>query len=207
MALTEEEWALFDTYCRTLDFGASEEEEVVFRGGKTYSLEYVRKPVEDAKVLASELKENPQKYNDAGFLTILPFAKSIELHWRMLYLGTSEAAFINPDFQLSAALRGIQKSLKAGSFIDLSHEGFNKNTEVCAIDDFRNRLALLYKEDPEATKTVCDRLIRISFRIYRQGNRFRHNEIKPWPDIDRDFRNLLKEFTKFEELFSTLHEV
>ena len=123
MALTEEEWALFDTYCQTLNFGASEEEEIVFRGGKTYSLEYVRKPAEDARRLASELENDPQKYNDAGFLTILPFAKSVELHWRVLYLGTSESAIRNSSFKLSPALRSIGKGLKTGLFDDLRHQG------------------------------------------------------------------------------------
>ena len=206
MTLTEEEWALFETYCRTLDFGVSEEEEVVFRGGKTYSLEYARKPAIDAQVLASELEKNPQKYNDAGFLTILPFAKSVELHWRMLYLGTSETAMLNSSFRLSPALRSIEKSLKTGSFDGLRHQGFN-NKEVHATDGLRGRLASMYNTDQAEIDSVCKKLFRISYTIYHAGNKFRHNEIKPWAEIANEFRKLSKEFTKFEKEFATLYGV
>ena len=140
MALTEEEWTLFETYCRTLDFGASEEEEVAFRGGKTYSLEYVRKPATDARVSATLLKKHPDLFQDAGFMVILPIAKSVELHLRLLYLGSSENTFKNGNFTVKGALKSLEVCGE-WDFESLSHPGFKKGMLYPHMEDSSRHLS------------------------------------------------------------------
>ena len=207
MALTEEEWALFETYCRTLDFGASEEEEVVFRGGKTYSLEYVRKPATDARVSATLLEKHPDLYQDAGFQVILPFAKSVELHLRLLYLGSSESTFKNGSFTVKGALNSLEDCLETGDFESLSHSGFKKGSIVSAHGSFKQTLIAKHVEDSNSLNQVIRRLIRLSFRLYTKGNKYRHNAVKPWAELSEEYQQASQLFAEFEKAFNKLSKV
>ena len=207
MALTEDEWSLFETYCRTLDFGASEEEEVVFRGGKTYSLEYVGKPADDARVSAKLLGENPDLFQDAGFLVILPFAKSVELHLRLLYLGSSENTFKNGNFTVKGALKSLEVCLESGDFESLSHSGFKEGSVVSAHGSFKQTLVAKHLENPRSLKRVIRQMIHLSFKLYGKGNKYRHNAVKPWAEVSEEYQQASQLFAEFEEAFSKLSKV
>lgn len=207
MALTEDEWALFETYCRTLDFGASEEEEVAFRGGKTYSLEYVRKPATDARVSATLMKKHPELYQDAGFQVILPFAKSVELHLRLLYLGGAQSMFNNSNFTVKGALISMKDCLASGNFESLSHSGFKKESLVSANKSLKQTLAEKHAENPGSLKRLITQLNRLGFDLYTMGHRYRHNAVKPWAEVSDEYQKASQLFAQFEKAFSKLSKV
>jgi hypothetical protein len=86
--LSDAEWDDFDRFVETLGPLYVAEEEIVFRGEDIpIDLEYVRKSADDARKAAELLENNPNLFSDTGLFTVLPIAKSVEMHLRLLYFG------------------------------------------------------------------------------------------------------------------------
>ena len=154
------------------------EEEVVFRGGKTYSLEYVPRMT---LVFQRRSAENLRSFPRAGFLVILPFAKSVE-HLRLLYLGSSENTFKNEA--VKGALKSLEVCLESGDFESLSHSGFTGKAALYPHMDKQTLVA----ENPRSLKRVIRQMIHLSFKLYGKGNKYRHNAVKPWAEVSEEYQ-------------------
>ena len=92
--LSDSEWDDFDRFVETLGPLYVAEEEIVFRGEDIpIDLEYVRKPAHDALKAAELLENDPNLFSDAGLYTVLPIAKSVEMHLDSYTLETKDQHF------------------------------------------------------------------------------------------------------------------
>lgn len=179
---------------------SNSKEEIVFRGSEgKITLEYVRQPAEDAKSFAVIMKNNPSQFKDAGFHAILPLAKSIEMHIRLLFLGEEKDKFASNGFQLAKALNQMEKII----------EGGEKNTQPIIGFQEKKFQAAGIRWDKFCTGGMKDekkRLIRTSFNIYKKGNPYRHNKVKYWNEIEPEYQKVIKWYNKFIGLFDKIME-
>jgi hypothetical protein len=172
---------------------------MVFRGSDdSITLEYVRAPYSDALTFVEILENKPEKFQDAGFHTVLALAKSLEMHVRLLFLGETKKQFENEAFQLSSCLRIMQKVVDGKEQTSVSITGFQSKEfkgagwrweKFCSIDSQKR------------TKFIND-----AFWIYRQGNPYRHNQVTSWSEVKPVYKETQKSFKRFIKLFDELME-
>ena len=197
--IPQEDWLEFEAMVESNgpSINPSLNHEFVFRGSdEKITLEYVRAPFEDSVLVSELLEKDPNKFKDAGFHTILPVAKSLEMHIRLLALGSNKEQFENSDFHLSKCLNSIQKMVDGKIEISDKFEGFNKKNVPFSGDFFNN---FMNRESGESR-----RMIKKALFIYVQGNPYRHNKVKSWTEIKSEFKNIRKVFNQFTKLFNEL---
>ena len=86
-------------------------------------------------------QKHPDLFQDAGFMVILPFAKSVELHLRLLYLGSSENTFKNGNFTVKGALKSLEDCVENGDFESLSHQVSRKEVLYPHMEDSSRHLS------------------------------------------------------------------
>lgn len=189
--LTEADWLRFDEMVDSAEPWSFSEEttSIVFRGESVaYTIDFVRKPYVDSLKIRDMLEQDANLFADSGFQTILPLAKSVEMHMRLLFLGGSPNDFQNTSFQLSKCCRAISSG--NSEFI-----GMNKN-QVLAKGEYWSRFS---KSDRR-----CNRLVHLAYKIYDAGNPYRHNRIRTWTEVRPLFDNNLEHFEEFMKLFDKL---
>ena len=198
--LSDAEWDDFDRFVETLGPLYVAEEEIVFRGEATpITIEYVRSPSLDARKIAGVLEKKPDMFEDAGFLTILPFAKSIEMHLRLLYFGTEREAFGNNQFKSSAALSSIAKWMNSEQEQNPSHKGI-QGKPIEADGEFFQR----FQENHRQVRGKVWQLIKIARKVYEKGHEYRHNQIQDWSEIRPLYIEQSALFEEFCGLFDRL---
>ena len=177
---------------------SNSKEEIVFRGSEEkITIEYVRQPAEDAKSFAVIMKNDPSQFKDAGFHAILPFAKSIEMHIRLLFLGEAKDKFANNGFQLAKALKQMEKTI----------QGAEKNIQPIVGFQEKKFQAAGIRWDKFCTGGMEDeknKLVKTSFRIYSKGNPYRHNKVKSWNEIEPEYQKVIQLYNKFIQLFDKI---
>ena len=175
-------------------------EEIVFRGSEEKrTLEYVRQPAKDAKAFAEIMKNNPSQFKDAGFHAILPLAKSIEMHIRLLFLGEDKDKFASNGFQLAKALKQMEKIIQGAEKNIQPITGFQEKKFQAAGTRWE-------KFCTDGMKDEKQRLIKTSFNIYKKGNPYRHNKVKSWNEIEPEYQKVIKLYNKFIGLFDKIME-
>lgn len=198
--LSDAEWDDFDRFVETLGPLYVAEEEIVFRGEATQiTVEYVRSPSLDAKKIAGVLGKKPDMFEDAGFLTILPYAKSIEMHLRLLYFGTEREAFGNNQFKSSAALSSLAKWMNSEQEQNPSHKGIQGKSIEAGGEFFRR-----FRENHRQVRGKVWQLIKIARNVYEKGHQYRHNQIQDWSTIRPLYIEQSTLFEEFCELFDRL---
>jgi hypothetical protein len=176
-------------------------DEIVFRGSNEdrVTIEYVRQPASDARAFAEIMENNPLHFRDAGFHAILPLAKSIEMHIRLLFLGDENKNFANNGFQLAKALNEMEKIISGKGQHTEPIIGFQEKK-------FQATGILWDKFCTDGMKNEKRRLIKTSRKIYKKGNPYRHNKVKSWNDIKTQYQSVIESFDKFIELFDEITE-
>ena len=193
----------FDRFVETLGPLYVAEEEIVFRGEDIpIDLEYVRKSANDAKKAAELLKNDPNLFSDAGLYTVLPIAKSVEMHLRFLYFGKKRSAFSNKQFKASAASNSIIEWARSNFEGELNHKGMNGKA-VQAIGDVFQQFAANVTECKKPKKKVW-KLINLARKLYECGHKYRHNDIKSWEDVKSIYDKQASLFDEFCEVFDKL---
>jgi len=195
---TQEDWLEFEAMVEANGPStiSSSTNDIMFRGSdEKITLEYVRAPFEDSIIFAELLEKDPEQFKDAGFHTILPIAKSLEMHIRLLALGSEKERFENPDFHLSRCLKMMQKMRKDEIGTSENFEGFNKSVPFSG-----EHLTNFMLQDPKQ----CSRMIKKAFMIYGQGNPYRHNQVKSWTEIKSEYKEIRKAFKQFSKIFGEL---
>lgn len=176
---------------------STQSDEIVFRGNDgSITLDYVRHPYEDAEAFVDILNNDPGKFKDAGFHTVLAIAKSLEMHIRLLFLGEEKRQFENNSFHLSKCLNAMRNIAEG------------KTQEITSVEGFQNKQ---FKPSGWRWENYCSgekkkqiQLINMAFKIYKKGNPYRHNQVKCWSEVESMYEkthNLFKEFIKiFDEL-------
>lgn len=201
--LSDAEWGDFDRFVETLGPLYVAEEEIVFRGEDIpIDLEYVRKPAHDALKAAELLENDPSLFSDAGLYTVLPIAKSVEMHLRFLYFGKKRSAFSNKQFKASAASNSILEWSKSNFEGELNHKGMNGKTVQAIGDVFQQYAANMTKiKNP---KYKVWRLITLARKLYECGHKYRHNDIKGWEDMKTIYQEQASFYDEFCEFFDEL---
>ena len=200
--LSDAEWDDFDRFVETLGPLYVAEEEIVFRGEDIpIDLEYVRKSANDARKAAELLENDPNLFTDAGLFTVLPIAKSVEMHLRLLYFGKKRSAFSNKQFKASAASNSIIEWSKSNFEGELNHKGMNGKT-VQAIDDVPT-ICCKCNQKQETEKKIWN-LINLARKLYECGHKYRHNDIKGWEDVKSIYEEQASLFDEFCEVFDKL---
>ena len=176
-------------------------DDIVFRGSneERVTVEYVRQPSYDARVFAEIMRNNPSKFRDAGFHAILPLAKSIEMHIRLLFLGDENKKFVNNGFQLAKALNEMEKIINGKAQHTAPITGFKEKK-------FQATGTRWDKFCTDGMKNEKLRLINTSRKIYRKGNPYRHNKVKSWDEIETQYQSVIESFDKFIDLFDEITE-
>ena len=201
--LSDSEWDDFDRFVETLGPLYVAEEEIVFRGEDIpIDLEYVRKPAHDALKAAELLENDPNLFSDAGLYTVLPIAKSVEMHLRFLYFGDNRSAFSSEHFKASAALRSILDWSKSNLEGELTHKGMNCKM-VHASGDVIQQFAVNINKNKKMRKKVWY-LITLARKLYQCGHKYRHNEIKDWESVKQIHEEQASLFEEFCRLFDKL---
>ena len=189
--LTEADWLRFAEMVDSAEPWSFSEEpiSIVFRGESVlYTIDFVRKPYADALKIREMLDQDANIFSDSGFQTILPLAKSVEMHIRLLFLGGKPNDFQNNSFQLAKCCRAISSG-------DSEFIGMNKN-KVSAKGEYWNRLS---KSDRR-----LNHLVNLAFKIYDAGNPYRHNRVRKWKEVRPLFEKNLERFEEFTRLFDNL---
>ena len=201
--LSDAEWDDFDRFVETLGPLYVAEEEIVFRGEDIpIDLEYVRKSADDARKAAALLENDPNLFNDAGLFTVLPIAKSVEMHLRLLYFGRKRSAFSNKQFKASAASNSIIEWSKSNFEGELNHKGMNGKT-VQAIGEVFQQFAANVTKSKKLKKKIWN-LINLARKLYECGHKYRHNDIKGWEDVKSIYEEQASLFDEFCEVFDKL---
>lgn len=201
--LSDAEWDDFDRFVETLGPLYAAEEEIVFRGEDIpIDLEYVRKSAGDARKAAELLENDPSFFSDAGLYTVLPIAKSVEMHLRFLYFGKQRSAFSNKQFKASAASKSILEWSKSNFKGELSHKGMNGKT-VQAIGDVFQQFAANITKIKEPGYMLW-KLIKLARKLYDCGHKYRHNDVKGWEYVKTIYEEQTSLFDEFCEVFDKL---
>ena len=201
--LSDVEWDDFDRFVETLGPLYVVEEEIVFRGEDIpIDLEYVRKSAHDARKAAELLENNPNFFSDAGLYTVLPIAKSVEMHLRLLYLGSKKTAFSNKQFKASAASKSIIEWSKSNFEGEPNHKGMNGKTVQATGDVFQQFAANVTQS--KKLKNKVWHLISLARKLYECGHKYRHNDIKGWEDVKTIHEKQASLFDEFCEVFDKL---
>lgn len=204
---TEEDWMEFAELVNSLGILFRPEEEVVFRGSPSaINRDYVLAPANDADTVAKLLENEPSLFLDAGMKTVLSVSKSVEMHLRLIYLGTDKEKFGDSDFNASAALNSIAKWIdgKGPDTPILKVKKGEKNyREIQAGGEYFLRFILNYQR---MRKEVW-RFIKISRELYGCGHQYRHNEIRDWSTIKPIYEKQVVLFNEFCDLFDKLTRV
>ena len=201
--LSDAEWDDFDRFVETLGPLYAAEEEIIFRGEDIpIDLEYVRKSAVDARKAAELLENDSSLFSDAGLYTVLPIAKSVEMHLRFLYFGKNRTAFSNKQFKASAASNSILEWSKSNFEGELNHKGMNGKT-VQAIGDVFQQFAANISKIRKPKKKVW-KLIKLARKLYECGHKYRHNDIKGWEDVKTIYKEQTSLFDEFCEVFDKL---
>ena len=190
--LTEADWLRFDEMVDSAEPWSFSEEptSIVFRGESvSYTIDYVRKPYVDSLKIRDMLEQDANLFADSGFQTILPLAKSVEMHIRLLFLGGRPSDFQNKSFHLSKCCLAIKRG--KSEFIGMS------GNQVSATGEFWSRFS---KSDPRQRK----QLVRLAFDIYGAVNSYRHNRVRPWLEVRPLFVKNLDLFEDFMQVFDEL---
>ena len=189
--LTEADWLRFDEMVDSAEPWSFSEEptSIVFRGESiSYTIDFVRKPYVDSLKIRDMLEQDANLFADSGFQTILPLAKSVEMHMRLLFLGGNPNDFQNTSFQLSKCCRAISSGKS-------EFAGMNKN-QVLAKGEYWSRFS---KSDRRR-----NRLVNLAYKIYDAGNPYRHNRVRTWTEVRPLFDKNLERFEEFMKLFDKL---
>ena len=198
--LSESDWIEFNELVESIGPLILIEDEIVFRGGgESITRDYVLKPVSDSRRIARMLESEPEMFHDAGFMTILPFAKSVEMHIRLLYLGENEASFRNRSFQLARCIESIKDWVKGGTDDLPSHTGFHK--KVVQAD---GHLITRFMVKRRNRWKDMFRMLNLAHQIYGNGNSFRHNQIRDWNVVKANYHSQESLFEEFTSLFDEL---
>lgn len=201
--LSDAEWDDFDRFVETLGPLYVAEEEIVFRGEDIpIDLEYVRKSADDARKAAALLENDPNLFSDAGLFTVLPIAKSVEMHLRLLYFGKKRLAFSDKQFKASAASNSIIEWSKSNFEGELNHKGMNGKT-VQAIGEVFQQVAANVTKSKKLKKKIW-KLIYLARKLYECGHKYRHNDIKGWEDVKSIYEEQASLFDEFCEVFDKL---
>lgn len=196
-------WDDFDRFVESLGSLFVAEDEIIFRGEDApIDVSYVRSPANDAHKAAELLENDPNIFSDAGLYTVLPIAKSVEMHLRLLYFGNNRAAFSSKHFKASAASNSILNWSKSNLEGKPSHKGMNEKL-VEASGEVFERFAVNRKQGNKMKRKVWI-LIDFARKIYESGHKYRHNEIKGWDAVKPIYQQQSALFKEFCELFDKL---
>ena len=189
--LTEADWVEFHQMVEAAGPSLFNEEptSIVFRGGsEQYTIDFVRKPYFDALKIRDMLDKDPTLFGDSGFQTILPLAKSVEMHMRLLYMGAIPEDFQNTSFHLSKCCKAIISG----------HSEFN------GMGDKKVIAKGVYWENVSPEDSRRRPLTTKAFQIYNAGNPYRHNRVQSWVEVRPKFVKILGRFEEFMQLFDKL---
>ena len=197
---TEEEWIEFAELVDSLGTLYTPEEEITFRGeSSSITRDYVMASANDAHKAAKMLNENPELFEDAGLFTVLPIAKSVEMHLRLLYLGENPTDFQNSKFRPSFALNSVCEWMGKQGSEPPSHKGTDGKA-IPARGDYFLRFTVSFRGNWDNVK----RFIRLARNIYKCGNKYRHNQIRNWGVVKPIYENQVELFNEFCDLFDKL---
>ncbi|MDA8638573.1 hypothetical protein N9L22_02235 [Candidatus Poseidonia alphae] len=200
---SDAEWDDFDRFVESLGPLYAAEEEIVFRGEDIpIDLQYVRTPAHDARKAAELLENDPNLFSDAGLYTVLPIAKSVEMHLRLLYFGYDRVDFSSEFFKPSAAFKSVINWSKSDLNGKLCHTGMNKKLVEAkgeVFEQFANNISQGRK-----MKNKVWYLINMARAIYECGHKYRHNEIKDWNSVKPIFLEQSSSFDEFCIFFDKL---
>lgn len=201
--LSDADWNDFDRFVESLGPLFVAEDEIIFRGEDApIDVSYVRSPANDAKKAAELLETDSNLFSDAGLYTVLPIAKSVEMHLRLLYFGNKRAAFSNKQFKPSAASNSILTWSNSNLEGKLCHKGMNGNIVEASGDVFK-RFAANINQSKKMRKKVWN-LISLARKIYQCGHKYRHNDIKDWESVKPIHEKQSSLFDEFCEFFDKL---
>ena len=198
---TEEEWMEFAELVHSIGIlYQPEAKKIRFRSHTALiSRGYVMIPANDALKVAELLDENPELMEDSGLFTVLPIAKCVEMHLRLLYLGEDPSDFQNKQFRPSAALSSICNWMGNQSSEPPSHKGHD-GKPILAKGKYFLSFTVSFRGNWEDVK----RFISLARKIYRNGNKYRHNQIQSWEEVRPIYVNQLELFNEFKGLFDKL---
>jgi hypothetical protein len=200
---SDAEWDDFDRFVESLGPLYAAEEEIVFRGEDIpIDVQYVRTPAHDARKAAELLENDPNLFSDAGLYTVLPIAKSVEMHLRFLYFGNNRSAFSSKQFKPSAASNSILDWSKSNLEGELNHKGMNGNIVEASGEVFQ-RFAANINESKKMKRNVWH-LINLARKLYQCGHKYRHNDIKNWESVKPIHEEQTSLFDEFCEFFDKL---
>lgn len=196
---TEEEWNEFAELVDSLGPLYVGGEEIVFRGSQNIiDRSYAMSPVKDARTISNILSANPDLLVDAGFHTILPVAKSVEMHMRLLYFGTNLSDFNKPMI-VYLAIKSIRDWMK-GEVNGKPHHFGKKDCQVYAGGEYFERFASNIGSMRREWRNFTD----LALKIYECGNKYRHNQVRDWKAVKNIFEKQNNLFNEFCELFDKL---
>ena len=163
---SESDWVEFGELVENLGTLYHESSQLIFRGtSKQVDKATVMVPFNDANTISNLLKANPTLLTDAGFHTILPVAKSVEMHVRLLYFGSDYSHF-NQSLSVHKALKSIDEWVRGTKDGNPKHHG-KPGTEVEASGEFFEQ----FKINVQTKRNQWNALLKHGQSVYQSGNK------------------------------------
>lgn len=146
-------------------------------------------------------KRGTSVFEDPAMYTILPAAKSIEMHWRRIFLHPDD--FKSRHFSVPKAMKISREILNQGGSAGSCYEsGIQPFPRVCADgpvwESFRTNIKT--EKGYEALK----QLLESTEKVFFISHEYRHCTISPWEEIEPIFQKIATRMDLFFDSLSTL---
>jgi len=140
--------------------------------------------------------------HDAGMFALLPAAKTIEMHWRRIFLHPDD--FHSRHFSIPRAMRAIKsKYIKMNTKESACYEsGIDPHPKVCpngpVWDHFKSSI-----EDQSGIESL-QMMFDLTKKIWYPMHEHRHSKVSEWSEIKPVYKQLSSDM---DELFSLLEKL
>lgn len=205
--MTEEDWVSFHALVDDIGHlvGSWDGGTVVFRSGsEPITIEDVRRPYRDAVKMAKMLDDDPEFIEDTGFHTVLPLAKSLEMHLRLVFMGDEPSRFHHKGFHATRCLRTMKELVEGYQTNPPSFNAAYLDGEVItAQGEYWNLFSIAAMN---GTSNDFWGFWKRSHGVYLGGHEFRHSKVTRWDEVKSVYLETLQSFEvimgQFDRLIS-----
>ena len=140
-------------------------------------------------------------FQDPAMYTILPAAKTVEMHWRRIYLHPDD--FESRHFSVPRVIKILSGFLEGQECTEYCYEsGISPNPRVCGNGPVWKSFTSNSKT--EKGHASLKQLLESTEKAFFVSHEYRHHTISPWEEIQPIFQKIERHMDTFFASLSTL---
>lgn len=146
-------------------------------------------------------KRGENVFQDPAMYTILPAAKTVEMHWRRIYLHPDD--FESRHFSVPRVMKILRGFLEGQEYTEYCYEsGISPNPRVCGNGPVWKSFTSNSKT--EKGHASLKQLLDSTEKVFFVSHEYRHHTISPWEEIQPIFQKIERHMDTFFASLSTL---